>query len=418
MRTDLFRIPLEVNGVPLFGFGILLLIWFIGCVCILGWVIRKYGLGKEAIEYIPSMLFLGAGIFFIPKFIDNGIPIRGYGVMVLTGAACGIALACYRARQMGLNPEVIISVSFWMVIAGILSARIFYVAQYWNAQFASDTVTETLKKVVDYTNGGLVVYGAIIGGALMFFGYAYRHKLPPLALADIIVPGVAIGMAFGRIGCFLHGCCYGGLCDTNLAVTFPPDSPPYLTQLAEGQIYGFTFWQTEDNRPAIAEVNPNSNASKLGMKRGEIILSINDTEVKNLEEAGRAIGRIDKNVDLNLTTNHGNYVLTTPARSLPVHPTQIYSSIHAFAMSLLLLTFYPYRKYDGQVLALFMLIYPIGRYFLELIRNDEKGQLGTSLTISQWISVIVLISAVLFWIILKIRKSPPALPKKLSATVA
>ena len=86
-----------------------------------------------------------------------------------------------------------------------------------------------------------------------------------------------------------------------------------------------------------------------------------------------------------------------PDRSRPVHPTQIYSSINAFLIFLVLWFFYPFRRHAGEVLALMLILYPIGRFLLEVIRTDEAGQFGTTLTISQWVSVVAIGLGVSLW---------------------
>jgi phosphatidylglycerol---prolipoprotein diacylglyceryl transferase len=88
-----------------------------------------------------------------------------------------------------------------------------------------------------------------------------------------------------------------------------------------------------------------------------------------------------------------------PHRSLKIHPTQIYASVSAVLISGLLWFFYPMRRFDGQVLALLLITYAIARYFEEAIRVDEKGQLGTQLSISQWISFGVLAAGVGVWVV-------------------
>ena len=89
-----------------------------------------------------------------------------------------------------------------------------------------------------------------------------------------------------------------------------------------------------------------------------------------------------------------------PERSLPVHPTQIYGAINAGLIALLLWFVYPFRRRDGEVFALVLSIYPVTRFLLEIIRDDEPGRFETPLTISQWISVFVVMLSVGLWIYL------------------
>ena len=80
-----------------------------------------------------------------------------------------------------------------------------------------------------------------------------------------------------------------------------------------------------------------------------------------------------------------------PARSARTHPTQIYSAINALLLSLVLWYFWTLKRRDGQVFALMLILYPIGRFLMEIVRQDEAGQFGTGLTISQLVSLGMLV---------------------------
>ena len=88
---------------------------------------------------------------------------------------------------------------------------------------------------------------------------------------------------------------------------------------------------------------------------------------------------------------------TVPDRTLPIHPTQIYSSLNALLLMAVVLAFDRQRWPDGSTLALTLTLYPVTRFQLEVIRDDEAGAWGTHLTISQWISLFVLAAAVALW---------------------
>ena len=105
---------------------------------------------------------------------------------------------------------------------------------------------------------------------------------------------------------------------------------------------------------------------------------------------------------------------SAPARSLPVHPTQLYSSLDAFLLTFFLLAWYPFRRHEGEVTALMLSIYPIQRIFEESLRTDELPIFGTGMTISQNVSILTLAAAVAVWIFvlrsprLKYASSSPA----------
>ncbi|MFM8707151.1 MAG: prolipoprotein diacylglyceryl transferase family protein, partial [Planctomycetia bacterium] len=112
---------------------------------------------------------------------------------------------------------------------------------------------ESLLAVLNVAAGGLVVFGALPTAALASWRFAARRGLSLPRLADCIAPGLLVGLAIGRIGCFLNGCCYGGPCDLPWAVRFPPESPPWLDQAARGLLPAMA---ADGGRPWSLPVHP------------------------------------------------------------------------------------------------------------------------------------------------------------------
>ncbi len=152
-------------------------------------------------------------------------PIRWYGVLTALGFLLGIAVAARMAKKSGLSSDVTVNLGFIAMVAGILGARIFYVAANWN-EFSNNPW-----EIVRIDHGGLVFYGGFIGAALAMLAYGYWKKLPKGAYADTLAVGVPLGHAMGRIGCFLNGCCWGRECSLPWGVTFPFGSEPFKQQL-------------------------------------------------------------------------------------------------------------------------------------------------------------------------------------------
>lgn len=236
MCSELLRIPYTVGGVPLFGFGVLLAVWAVVGLGSLALTVRQHGWNAETLSLLPLLMITGAAILTLPRIFPSGLPVRGYGVMVLLGAAAGVALATYRARRSGIDRELIWSMAFWLFIGGMIGGRAFYVVEYWHDKFRADSFRETLLRVLNFPEGGLVIYGAFIGGVIAVFGFIRKHGLPTLATFDLIAPSLMVGLALGRIGCFLNGCCYGGPTSLPWAVRFPAGSPPYADQATSGLI--------------------------------------------------------------------------------------------------------------------------------------------------------------------------------------
>ncbi len=180
--------------------------------------------------------------FVVPAIAEpEGLPIRGYGVMMLAAVLAAIALAVGRARRRGWDVDMIYSLAFWVFVPGIVGARAFYVIEYWSRDFApafDAGIAAGIGSLLNVTRGGLVVFGSLIGAVIGLVLFALVRRLPLPALCDLVVPSFALGQALGRIGCLLNGCCFGGECDLPWAVTFPFDSPPYLAQLDRGLQFG------------------------------------------------------------------------------------------------------------------------------------------------------------------------------------
>jgi phosphatidylglycerol---prolipoprotein diacylglyceryl transferase len=406
MCSELFRIPYVWGGVPIFGFGVLLAIWALVGGVSLAFSIRRHGWNGETLSLVPLLMLTGAAILWLPKLFPEGLPIRGYGLMVLLGVVSGVALATYRARQLGLNPELIWSLAFWLFIGGIVGARLFYVIEYWDTRFRSDNLSTTIFRVLDFPEGGLVIYGALLGGAVALIAFVRKHHLPLLALADLIAPSMLVGLALGRIGCLLNGCCYGGPTTLPWAVTFPPTSPPYMDQVANGEMYGFGLDVDHPQHPTIAFVQPGAAAALAGLQKDDVLARINDYPMGSVADAQNALMQAfskHEPLKLQLTKQNKNVELPAadpPARSLPVHPAQVYSAIDAGLLAWFLSAYYPFRRRDGEVIALLLTIHPISRFMLEIIRTDEPAVWGTGLSISQNISILIFVVAVGLWIYL------------------
>ncbi|HET6881001.1 MAG TPA: prolipoprotein diacylglyceryl transferase family protein [Pirellulales bacterium] len=414
----------------LFHFPInwLLTLWAIGSVVSIAWAAREQGLRGALRSYLPTVLIVGAIVgLLLPRLSEHGaLPIRGYGFMLLIGLVSGVGLAMHRARRMGINPEMIHVLAFWMVLAGIVGARSFYVIEYWH-QYHQPTLLATLKEIVNFTKGGLVVFGSAVGAGLALLLFVRTYHLPGLALADLISPSVMLGLACGRVGCFLNGCCFGGVCDEPWAVRFPPGSPAYQAQAKEGQftVFGLRLVPDEEERPIIKSVERGSPAERAGLLPGQRLKRVGVNELEwptpTVDEAlfalqqARTVGDrvhvyvVDEPLPASWT------LATSPGLTLPIHPAQIYAAVDALLLCLLLLAYYPYRRRDGEVFALMITIHPISRFLQEWTRVDEASIFGTGLTISQNVSIFMLLGAIGLWCYLLRRPRGSVWPRPLAA---
>jgi phosphatidylglycerol:prolipoprotein diacylglycerol transferase len=310
---------------------------------------------------------------------------------------------------MGLTADLVFSLAFWMLLPGIVGARLFHVLEYWG-DYRGETLAATLAAIVNVPKGGLVVYGSLIGAGIGFFAFVGKYRLPALALADLIAPSLAIGLALGRIGCFLNGCCFGGPCDLPWAVPFPAGSPPYDSQVMAGQISGIDPRVAAAEPPRLCLASAGVAARPRAPLRGEHLVRVNGRAVRSTGEARRCVDEARRaGATVRIETAAGRQV-EIPAWSLPVHPTQIYSAVAALLLGLVLWFYYPFRRRDGVVVALLLSIYPVQRILLEIIRVDEPAVFQTGLSISQNVSLLLIIGVVgLWWHVLR-RPEGCALP--------
>lgn len=167
-------------------------------------------------------------LFRIPGL---NIPLYGFGIMIVVGFYAGLLLAVRRSNKEKLDPNVIYDLAVWVLIGGMAGARLFYVVEYWGEKI------ETISEAFRIWEGGIVFYGSVIGATIAFFLVRLFRKFPILATLDAIAPSIAIGIALGRVGCFLNGCCYGDICEIpRLGVQFPPGSPPWNAERSQGLI--------------------------------------------------------------------------------------------------------------------------------------------------------------------------------------
>ncbi len=413
MRRTLFLIPHEIAGMPLFGWGWALILLAIALSIRLA-VAAKNGKPpggvSAAVRVFRSEVWFWAitaavVVFVLPMVelqnVDGeaiGIAIRGYGFLLLLGVVTAVAAAAYRAQSAGLNPDLIYGLAPWTFVGGILGARLFYVIQY-REEYVASTWAETLGNALAFTGGGLVVYGGFIGGFIASAIFLMRNRMPLLKLGDVIVPCIFIGLMFGRLGCLMNGCCYGGRCEAGpTAIEFPPGSAVYRDQMISGDLIGLTI---DDQTQRIKQVASGSVADREGVRVGQKIdqLAIDPSYV---DEAARDIPADQAPLGLAASIDGKVYRWSPgelPARALPVRGTQVISSLAAAVMAVSLwgLGAWWQRRSsyrDGGLMFVGFAGYAVVRFALEWVRVDEGGQFGTGFSISQWVSLVVLIASI------------------------
>lgn len=226
--------------------------------------------------------------------------VYSYGLMIALGVIFTFLVAERRAKSFGLDADTIFSMGAWGLVFGIIGAKLLYYLT------ELDKIIAEPSRLLNISEG-FVVYGGILGGILGAYVYARRKKLDTLRYFDLAVPSIAFAQGFGRIGCFLAGCCYGRETDAWYGVTF--HSSPFA---------------------------PNDVA---------------------------------------------------------MIPTQLLSSAADFAHFFLLIWIAKKSKTKGLVTAMYLILYSVGRFLIEFLRNDPRGMVSV-LSTSQFISLFTLAAGV------------------------
>jgi phosphatidylglycerol---prolipoprotein diacylglyceryl transferase len=193
----------------------------------------------------------------VPEFnllglhVGPTITLHTYGLLLAIAFIAGLWVASREAKRQGLDAGRVTDMAIWVLIAGLIGAKVLLVLVDFHYYQRSPRELWSI-----FQSGG-VFYGGLIGGALVAWWYARRHGLRGWSTADALAPGVVLGQAIGRLGCFAAGCCWGKRTSLPWAVTFtdvyasravgtPMDTPLHPSQLYESAaaflIFAFLLW--------------------------------------------------------------------------------------------------------------------------------------------------------------------------------
>jgi phosphatidylglycerol---prolipoprotein diacylglyceryl transferase len=152
-----------------------------------------------------------------PRLLDfGGFGVPTYGVLVATGIVAGLLLTTRLAKRAALNADHVWNLAVTVVLSAIIGAKILYVVNDWSFYRANPRALFTL----DMLQAGGVFSGGLLAAFVAAAIFVRKTHLPPLRTADCFAPGIALGHAIGRLGCFMAGCCYGKPTTLPWGITF------------------------------------------------------------------------------------------------------------------------------------------------------------------------------------------------------
>jgi len=156
-------------------------------------------------------------------FYIGSLPLRSYGLLIAVAFLVGIWIGRRRAAARGYKPDTVIDLSVILILTSIAGARLAYVLVRWS-HYQND-----IAGIFRTWEGGLALYGGMVAGTIAALLFFRRRGIDIWAGSDLLTPSLAAGVAIGRIGCFLNGCCFGHQCDAPWGVVFSADSMAGMT---------------------------------------------------------------------------------------------------------------------------------------------------------------------------------------------
>ena len=254
-----------------------------------------------------------------------GYPVHTYAVMIAVGFIVGIWLAARYGEQVGYDRDLILDLCWWILVSGLVGSRVVFMivnweqyyypcfdVEYFNELYPTKAIDEAdCTRLLYVWNGGLVFYGGVIGAMLTMVWFLKREGLKILPMADVLIPSLAVGQFFGRLGCLGAGCCWGEVTQSNWGLVFP--------KFAESGKWTMVYAdQARD--------------SELATRLSEVA---------------------------------GDY-------ALPIHPTQLYDSLCGLFLFCVLIYIRHRKQFHGQVFVWWLLLYPVLRSSVEIFRGDHK----------------------------------------------
>ena len=257
----------------------------------------------------------------------GGFTIAYYGIIIAIGMILAMFLILHEAKRVGIKQDDMMDVFLFAIIFGVVGARLYYVIFSW------DLYKDNLISILYFREGGLAIYGGVIGGVLAILGVCLKKKLNFWKVIDLAAMGVLVGQICGRWGNFFNREVFGGYSDGLFAMGLPLSG----------------------------------------------IRSLDDVTMEMMQN----------------TYKVGEFEFIT------VHPTFLYESVWNLGVLLFILWYRKRQKFYGELFAFYLMLYGIGRFWIEGIRTDQLKLWNTDIPVSQVVAVLMIIGAVCYMIYMR-----------------
>ena len=287
---------------------------------------------------IDSIMFehLGIRLSHVGQSISVfGFEIAYYGLVITLGMIIGWMFILNDAKKKGQSTDDYLDVIIWGMVLGVIGARAYYVIFSWS-EYKDDLISIFMLR-----QGGLAIYGGIIGGLIGVLLVCKKKKMKALDVLDSVCFGVLIGQIFGRWGNFFNREVFGGYSDGLLSMQIPVDAVRDASDITE-----------------------------------EMLMHLE-------------------------TVNGVNFI--------SVHPTFLYESLWNIGVLLILLLIRRKKAFDGELFFMYLMLYGVGRFWIESMRTDQLMMIGIQLPVSSVLSLILIVISLIFLIcqFMKMRKGSP-----------
>lgn len=276
-----------------------------------------------------------------------------YGLLLALSFIVGLYVMARLAERDGLDRNRVYDLGLWVLAASLIGSKLLMVATEWDYYRERPGQILTL----DFFRSGGVFYGGFIAAVIASVIVMRRYRLPWWRTADAFAPGIAVGQAIGRLGCFSAGCCWGKPTTSAIGVHFTERGhditgvPTIVNHIAD---------------PVQREVW----SQKLGG-------------------------------------------LISP---LSLHPTQLYEAVATAVIFLFLLWLRRKRQFDGQVILAYAALYSVARFVIEFWRDDPRGEL-LGISTSQFIAIVLFVGSVALYVLrLRRQRTAGSVPRPTRAT--